>query len=63
MAGVSLFRAGELPLQEAVAQARMAMASSEIVIECDLAIGSASAEVLTSDLTPDYVRLNAEYET
>jgi glutamate N-acetyltransferase/amino-acid N-acetyltransferase len=62
MAGVSLLRAGEPPLPEAVDEARSAMASAEITIECDLANGSASAAVLTSDLSPEYVRLNAQYE-
>jgi glutamate N-acetyltransferase/amino-acid N-acetyltransferase len=62
MAGVSLLQTGEPPAPEAITQARRAMDDSEITIECHLANGSASAEVLTCDLTPEYVRLNAEYE-
>jgi len=40
-----------------------AMAASEVDIEIDLKMGSASAEIFTSDLTYEYVRLNAEYTT
>lgn len=53
-----------IPAPEAIlAQARTEMQSDEIAIVCDLFAGSASAEMLTTDLTPRYVELNAEYET
>lgn len=32
-----------------------------ILVRVDLGLGTGSAEVLTSDLTPEYVRINAEY--
>ena len=35
----------------------------EVPLEIDLGLGDKSAEVLTSDLTLDYVRINAEYRT
>jgi glutamate N-acetyltransferase/amino-acid N-acetyltransferase len=35
----------------------------DAVIEADLGLGNASFEFLTCDLTPDYVKFNAEYTT
>ena len=57
MNGVTLFAKGEptaaeVPLDGAVCR-----------IELDLALGSASASYLASDLTYDYVKINAEYTT
>jgi glutamate N-acetyltransferase / amino-acid N-acetyltransferase len=57
MNGVVLFAGGEptgadVPLDGAVCR-----------IELDLGLGSASAAYLSSDLTYDYVRINAEYTT
>ena len=37
-------------------------ADHEVPIVCDLFVGQGSAEILTTDLSPDYVKLNAEYE-
>ena len=34
----------------------------DVMLECDLGVGSGSAEILTTDLSPEYVHLNAEYE-
>ncbi|MFA9429097.1 bifunctional glutamate N-acetyltransferase/amino-acid acetyltransferase ArgJ [Egicoccus sp. AB-alg2] len=44
-------------------QATIAMSKPEIEIEIDLGSGDAAATVLTCDLTPEYVRFNAEYTT
>ncbi|MEX2504280.1 MAG: bifunctional glutamate N-acetyltransferase/amino-acid acetyltransferase ArgJ [Egicoccus sp.] len=44
-------------------QAAIAMRKPEITIEVDVGIGDGEATVLTCDLTPDYVRFNAEYTT
>lgn len=44
-------------------QGRAVMARSEITVRLDLAAGKAWAEVLTCDLSYDYVRINAEYRT
>ncbi len=57
MNGVALFADGEptgaeVPLEGAVCR-----------IELDLGLGSAAAAYLASDLTYDYVRINAEYTT
>lgn len=62
MAGVRVLTAGVGEGMQAIDSARAAMASSQISIECDLGAGSDQATILTSDLTPDYVTLNAEYE-
>ncbi len=43
--------------------AAAAMARAEVTIDVDLGVGSSSATVLTCDLTPEYVRFNAEYTT
>jgi glutamate N-acetyltransferase / amino-acid N-acetyltransferase len=57
MNGVTLFAGGEpidaeVPLESAVCR-----------IELDLGLGTGSAAYLASDLTYDYVRINAEYTT
>jgi glutamate N-acetyltransferase / amino-acid N-acetyltransferase len=44
-------------------QAAAAMQRPQIGIEVDVASGDAHATVLTCDLTPEYVRFNAEYTT
>jgi glutamate N-acetyltransferase/amino-acid N-acetyltransferase len=44
-------------------QAAIAMDRPEISIEVDVGTGDAEATVLTCDLTPEYVRFNAEYTT
>lgn len=58
IAGVSLFARGTPTAKEAVS-----MDASEIEIACDLGAGESKSEILSCDLTPDYVRLNAEYPT
>jgi glutamate N-acetyltransferase/amino-acid N-acetyltransferase len=60
--GITLVESGEPGEVKLVDAARKAMAAREIAIGCDLAVGTASAEMLTTDLTPEYVKLNAEYE-
>ncbi|MCC5948560.1 MAG: bifunctional glutamate N-acetyltransferase/amino-acid acetyltransferase ArgJ [Nitriliruptoraceae bacterium] len=44
-------------------QAAAAMQRDEVTIEVDVGSGGAQATVLTCDLTPEYVRFNAEYTT
>ncbi|MDQ3380002.1 MAG: bifunctional ornithine acetyltransferase/N-acetylglutamate synthase [Actinomycetota bacterium] len=39
------------------------LTGATVAIELDLGLGSGSAAYLASDLTYDYVRLNAEYTT
>lgn len=44
-------------------QAAVAMDRPQVAIDVDLNVGAASATMLTCDLTPEYVRFNAEYTT
>ena len=62
MAGVRVLTAGAPESLDAIEAARSAMTARQIAVECDLGVGDADATVLTSDLTAEYVRLNAEYE-
>lgn len=62
MAGVRVLTEGAGEGAEVIDAARAAMKATEISIECDLGAGSEGAVILTSDLTPEYVRLNGEYE-
>jgi len=39
------------------------MRLSEILIRIDLGVGIATARIWTSDLSHDYVRINAEYRS
>jgi glutamate N-acetyltransferase / amino-acid N-acetyltransferase len=61
--GIELFGRDRPAPPEKVAQARVAMRQPEVTIECALAAGEAEAQILTTDLTPEYVTFNAEYET
>jgi glutamate N-acetyltransferase/amino-acid N-acetyltransferase len=61
IAGVSLFDRGE-PVGD-VAAAASAMRGPEIEIEVQVGSGDGAAEILAADLTPDYVKLNAEGST
>jgi glutamate N-acetyltransferase / amino-acid N-acetyltransferase len=60
--GVTVCRFGVAATFDA-GQASAAMARDEVEIGIDLASGQARATVLTCDLTPEYVRFNAEYTT
>jgi glutamate N-acetyltransferase/amino-acid N-acetyltransferase len=44
-------------------QVAAAMSRDEVTIEVDLRLGARSATLLTAELTPDYVRFNADYTT
>jgi glutamate N-acetyltransferase/amino-acid N-acetyltransferase len=57
MNGVTLFTGGE------PTGAEVSLEGAVCRIELDLGLGSASAGYLASDLTYDYVRINAEYTT
>lgn len=63
IAGVTVLDQALPASSESIKRAREAMEGPEVGIECDLAAGKEAAEVLTTDLTPEYVRINAEYET
>ncbi len=57
MNGVTVFAGGE------PSHAKVALEGAVCRIELDLGLGVASARYLASDLTYDYVRINAEYTT
>jgi glutamate N-acetyltransferase / amino-acid N-acetyltransferase len=59
--GMALFDRGE-PAGDP-ARATAAMAAPEVVVEVVVGTGAGCAEVLASDLSPDYVKLNAEGTT
>ena len=59
--GVETYRGAPVPYDEA--ELRAALASEEVVIEIDLGAGDERAMAWGCDLTPEYVRINAEYTT
>ncbi|KAF0957325.1 bifunctional glutamate N-acetyltransferase/amino-acid acetyltransferase ArgJ [Rhodococcus sp. T7] len=60
MGGVTVLDAGIPAGPDAIALARAGLTHRAIVVECSLAVGSAHAEMLTTDLSPEYARLNSE---
>lgn len=60
--GIPLFAAGT-PLPFDAAAASAALYGPEVRIELDLGAGDASATAWGCDLSPEYVRINAEYTT
>ena len=60
--GVRVF-AGGLPEPFDEAALRQALASREVSIRLDLGLGAGAATAWGCDLTPEYVRINAEYTT
>jgi len=59
--GVLLASRGEQTRREDEAAATLE--ASEVVVEAELGRGSGAWEILTCDLSPDYVRFNADYTT
>ncbi len=60
--GVTLFDEGKvIPFVEA--DVRRAIDTKEVLVEIDLGMGQAEATIYTSDLTYEYVKINAEYTT
>lgn len=60
--GTLLYEAGTPAPFEAAAVSR-SLATGEVHIDLRFTLGEASARMWTSDLTPEYVRLNSEYTT
>jgi glutamate N-acetyltransferase/amino-acid N-acetyltransferase len=60
---VCVVRAGELAPDYTEARGAAAMRQDEITIRVDLGLGAAAARVWTTDLSHDYVRINAEYRS
>jgi glutamate N-acetyltransferase/amino-acid N-acetyltransferase len=62
MCGVELSRGGRETDRRDEAAVRM-KDGGEVAIGVDLRLGTGRFEFLTCDLTPDYVKFNAEYTT
>ncbi len=62
MGGVKIAAHGALVV-DALEEAAAVMRQREFAIRLDLKLGKGSATILTSDLSLDYVRINAEYTT
>lgn len=60
---VDVWQQGELAPEYSEEAGKSAMASDEITIEISLGLGSVEKSVWTTDLTHEYVRINAEYRT
>ncbi|QKQ24212.1 bifunctional glutamate N-acetyltransferase/amino-acid acetyltransferase ArgJ [Candidatus Ruthia endofausta] len=60
---VCLIKAGELNVHYTEAQGEVQMAKSEIVITIEIGKGASKESVWTTDLSYDYIKINAEYRT
>ena len=58
-----IVRGGARAPEYTEAQGRAVMAEAEITLRVDLGAGSAATRIWTSDLSHEYVRINAEYRT
>ncbi len=54
---------GEVAPTYTEALGQSAMANEELLVSVDLGVGDEQAKIWTSDLSTDYVRINAEYRT
>lgn len=63
IAGVTVYERGTPAGMKAISEARFALRDPEIQIVCDLHAGEAAAEMLTTDLSQEYVAVNASYES
>lgn len=61
--GFEMLSAGQPAPKSLLDEARTVLKDDpEPIIECELSAGDASAEIVTTDLSEEYVRLNAAYE-
>lgn len=60
---VCIVRHGALASDYTEAQGAAVMRQSEITIRIDLGVGNAAGRIWTTDLSHDYVRINAEYRS
>ncbi|BBB24007.1 glutamate N-acetyltransferase / amino-acid N-acetyltransferase [Isorropodon fossajaponicum endosymbiont JTNG4] len=60
---VCLIKAGELNTHYTETQGQAQMAKSEIVITIEIGKGASKESVWTTDLSYDYIKINAEYRT
>jgi glutamate N-acetyltransferase/amino-acid N-acetyltransferase len=63
LAGVPVFRGGAGAGEASRRRAGAALRRPEVTIEVDLGVGRGEARLWTCDLSPAYVRINAEYTT
>ncbi len=61
--GACIVRGGARAPEYTEAQGRAVMAEAEITLQVDLGAGSATTRLWTSDLSHEYIRINAEYRT
>lgn len=61
--GVPIVEQGQVASGYSESQGQAAMAEAEIEVHIDLGMGAARATVWTTDLSHEYVRINAEYRT
>lgn len=61
--GVCIVRGGARAPDYSEEQGKVAMSQQEIALKVDLGLGAASVRVWTSDLSHEYVRINAEYRS
>jgi glutamate N-acetyltransferase/amino-acid N-acetyltransferase len=60
--GVTVFESGH-PLPDALAEAEKAMCERDVTLDLALGAGDERATVWTSDLSHEYVSINADYTT
>ena len=60
---ISVMEKGEIATTYSEDAGKKAMASDEIVISIELGLGNAESTVWTTDLTHEYIRINAEYRS
>lgn len=58
-----VLKLGEINKEYTEEQGQAAMSQEDIVIDIDLGIGDGEARVWTSDLSHEYIRINAEYRS
>jgi glutamate N-acetyltransferase/amino-acid N-acetyltransferase len=61
--GVPLYRSGALTDFDAKSLSQGLRTNRDVLIELDLTLGNEAVRFWTSDLTAEYVRLNADYTT
>ena len=61
--GVLILKNGQRSATYTEAEGALAMANDEIVVDIDLNRGAESVTVWTTDLSHDYIKINAEYRT
>jgi glutamate N-acetyltransferase/amino-acid N-acetyltransferase len=61
--GVAILKNGEINKDYSEDQGQDAMSQEDIIIDIDLGLGKGKSRIWTSDLSHDYIRINAEYRS